>query len=588
VTKRLRLTILALALLGSAAALWLVLVSEHEDHPALTAGIVLLISWAFVVGGLIASSRRQGSRFGLLMCAVGLTTFVAALSDANASIPFTIGVVLGNLFVGVFIHALLSFPSGYLRSRAARVTAVAAYCALILGQIGALLFDDLESYCADCPDNALLVTRSDAANAAIETALAVLGLLIALAIIVILGRRWRSATPPLRRALAPVLSTGGAVIVLIALIFATSVALDRVSAVLSWVATGTLALFPFAFLAGLVRIRLARAAVGRLVVELGETPQEAEVRDALRKALNDPSIQLAYWRPDTRTFVASSGRPISTPQPGDDRASTMIERNGEPVVALIHDPSLDQDPELIEAAAAAAGLALENERLQAELRARLEDLRASRARIVEAQGIERRRLERDLHDGAQQRLVSLALRLRLAQTGIEADPAQAREELARASNELALAVDELRELARGLHPAVLSDRGLHPALEALALRAPLPVEIAADLDQRLPEAVEVAAYYVVAEALTNVVKHARATVAMVRVGRAGHHVVVEVVDDGIGGADPEGGSGLRGLLDRVETLDGRLEVSSPHGGGTRIRAEFPLDGTGDDRAPTPA
>jgi PAS domain S-box-containing protein len=215
-------------------------------------------------------------------------------------------------------------------------------------------------------------------------------------------------------------------------------------------------------------------------------------------------------------------------------------------------------------------------RLNAELHARLEELAASRARIVTAGDVERRRLERNLHDGAQQRLVALSLSLRLAQAKLDSDPAAARSILSGAGEELALALDELRELARGLHPAVLSDRGLHAAVEMLAGRSPVPMEIDAIADERLPAPVEAAAYYLIAEALTNVAKYAQASAVRVRVTESDGGVVVEVTDDGVGGADAAAGSGLRGLADRVEALGGSLEIVSPAGGGTSLRAEIPL------------
>lgn len=221
-------------------------------------------------------------------------------------------------------------------------------------------------------------------------------------------------------------------------------------------------------------------------------------------------------------------------------------------------------------------LEAENERLEAELRARVEELRASRQRIVEAGVAERRRLERNLHDGAQQRLVSLALSLRMARAKVDEDPAGAQRLLEGASEELELALAELRELARGIHPAVLSDRGLGAALEALAGRAPLPVELEGDgAVDGMPETVESAAYFVVAEALTNVAKYAQASSARVSVTREGGTVEVAVSDDGVGGADPERGTGLRGLTDRLAALDGEIDVDSPAGGGTTVRARIP-------------
>jgi PAS domain S-box-containing protein len=223
-------------------------------------------------------------------------------------------------------------------------------------------------------------------------------------------------------------------------------------------------------------------------------------------------------------------------------------------------------------------------RLNSELHTRLEELAASRARIVTAGEVERRRLERNLHDGAQQRLVALSLSLRLALAKLDSDPAAARATLEDAGDELARALAELRELARGLHPAVLSDRGLRAAVEMLAGRSPVPVEIAGIPDERLPEPVEAAAYYLIAEALTNVAKYAHASTVRVRVAATDAGVSVEVSDDGLGGADPTSGSGLRGLADRVEALGGSLEVVSPAGAGTSLRAEIPgklsVDGAG--------
>ena len=251
----------------------------------------------------------------------------------------------------------------------------------------------------------------------------------------------------------------------------------------------------------------------------------------------------------------------------------------EQVAAIVHDPALLEEPELVRAAGAAAALALRNERLDAELRARYEDLRASQARLVAAGDEARRRIERDLHDGAQQRLVSLALMLRMAARRHPDDP-----DLVRAGEELKHALQELRELARGIHPAVLTERGLEAAVAGLASRSHVPVTVTAELDGRLEPAVETAAYFVISEALTNVSKYADATSAEVSVRQANGHVVIDVRDDGNGGADPSAGSGLRGIADRVSALDGLLEVSSPPGEGTVVRAELPTSAA----RPTPA
>jgi signal transduction histidine kinase len=331
---------------------------------------------------------------------------------------------------------------------------------------------------------------------------------------------------------------------------------------------------PLGFLAGLMRASLSRAgAVSELVERLGR--ERGGVRDALAGGLDDPTLELAYWLPEDRRYVDAAGRLMRLPEPGGPRAVTEIEQDGRRIAALVHDAALLDQPELVRAAGAAAALALENERLDAELRARYEELRASRARLVEASDAARRRIERDLHDGAQQRFVSLALTLRLARNRLDPE-SEAAGLVDRGLDELDAGLSELRELARGIHPAVLSERGLAPAIESLAARAPVPVEVSVLPAQRLPPPVETAAYFLVAEALTNVARYAQASEADVAVTRENGRAVIEVRDDGVGGADPGSGSGLRGIADRVAALDGRLHVESPAGGGTVVRAEIPV------------
>jgi len=319
-------------------------------------------------------------------------------------------------------------------------------------------------------------------------------------------------------------------------------------------------------------LRLAVRAYTRAV--LGRRAgQEGPIRELLAERVGDRTLSIAYWLSDREEFVDEMGREVQLPDPGSGRAWTAVEHDGTRVAAIIHDAELDTTPELVNAAAAAAALALDNERLKADLRARVEDLRISRARIVEAADAARRRLERDLHDGAQQQLVSLALDLRLLRARLKgSDVVPMVEEI---SDKLAVALAELRELARGIHPAILTDRGLGPAVQGLADRVPLPVEVDVDLEDRPAPQIEAAAYFVIAEALTNVARYARAHEARVRIRRTGEGVEVVVSDDGIGGADIEGGTGLRGLQDRLAALDGRLAISSPAGLGTTLRAVIP-------------
>jgi signal transduction histidine kinase len=344
-----------------------------------------------------------------------------------------------------------------------------------------------------------------------------------------------------------------------------------------WIAEiACFAAIPISFLAGLVSTRASGVgAVGDLMARLRNAPAHGGLRDALADALRDPSIELAYWLPAKGLYVDADGHPFELPEQDSRRAVAEIEHDGRPVAAIVHDASLLDQPELIQSAGAAAALSLENERLDAELRARIEEVRSSRARLITAEEAARRRLERSLHDGPQQRLVALALGMRTARSRLLEQPEAAAELLEACERELTTTIDELRELARGIHPAVLSDRGLEPALESLCGRFPIPVEIAELPKDRLPAAVESAAYFVISEALANSARYSRATHATVSVARRNGHALVEVRDDGVGGADPTRGNGLRALVDRVGALDGSLELVSAPGEGTIVYAEIP-------------
>ena len=311
-------------------------------------------------------------------------------------------------------------------------------------------------------------------------------------------------------------------------------------------------------------------AVSSYALLVPRMPPGGPVREMLAESLGDRSVTVVYWLPDRGRFVDEHGRPVELPQPGSGRAWTAVDRDGKRLAAIIHDASLDTTPELVMAAAAAASLAIDNERLKADLQARVEELRLSRLRIIEAGDAARRRIERDLHDGAQQQLVSLALDLRMLKARLK-DP-----QIDELSARLATALAELRELARGIHPAILTDRGLAPAIQSLADRGVVPIETDVELEERLAAPIEAAAYFLVAEALTNVARYAEASSARVSVRRAGDELIVEVADDGVGGVDPSAGSGIRGLQDRVAAVGGTLEIDSPVGHGTRLRATLPV------------
>ena len=566
-----------LALAAASGAISLVLTSDHEPHKLATIAIAAPAGLAFVAAGLVARVQRPGNRTGTLLLLVGFSWFLGSLAESNHSLIFTLGLATNFVFLGFVVHLLLAFPSGRLEGRAERNVAASMY-ALVALYAASVPFSQLDNACdtGSCPENAVLIWSSDSVTHVIELAVpaAALGL-IAIAIGLLI-RRWRRATPPLRRALAPVLATGGGLIFLLAALAFADLFLGSARVPNSLVDVALLAI-PLSFLFGLLRTRLARAAAGKIAVEIGDEPAMNELEDAVRRALRDPSARLVLWRGEHDGYVDLEGGSVDLPAVGDQQAVTAIEHLGRPVAALIHDSALLEDPPVLSAVSSAAGLTLENVRLQDELHERLEELHASRARIVEAGDDERRRLERNLHDGAQQRLVALSLALRLAQAKLGDDPGAASELLSAASGELTLALEELRELARGIHPAVLTDRGLGPALESLADRTTIAVELEALPEGRFPTRVEAAAFYVVSESLANVAKYAEASSARVRVTNGSGQAIVEVSDDGIGGADAARGSGLRGLVDRVEALDGRLEIESKPGRGTRIKAVIPCE-----------
>ena len=1101
-TRRLALALWLTALACAAAAVVLVVRSDHEDSPLLTGLIAPSVGIAFVTAGLVAWLRRPRNRTGALLTMVGFTWYLGALTLADDSIPFTAGLLLNNLVFGFFAWLVLAFPTGELGSRLNRLVAGATFLLATVGQAGYLLvYDPRESACPACPPNRLLATHNDSLETAVRLAIDVTAVAVAFAFVTILARRWHRAAPATRRMLTPVYATAGVTAVLIVVNFVAVVA-SGVTTVGFWpIVYVALLTVPLAFIYALLRTRLAQADAGRLLLlQTPDEPTPHEAENALRRTLQDPTLELAYWLQERDGYVDADGNPFELPSEGDERAVTRIEYEDRPVAAMVHDPALREEPELIESVVATVRVAIEKDRsvqalreserrrralldampdnmfrvtrggdylganikderylpisseelegrnvrdilppqvaeivlagvaraldsgapqtveyrmrrpigirdsearivasgddeaviivrditqrkyqealleaerdfirtvvdgapaifavvdaeggvvrfndalaglcgfadteevrgtpfweafvttadtaavqarfaeameseqsprhehrwrsddarepacvewsvtrlpdqagqrrylisgldvtarrlqeqelrrLYAELesrnrelqrerdfantiadttpsllcvvtaegrivphgvnpafeellgwteeevtgrtfdelvlpegeRARFpavlawvraggaggemetdwttrggesvsiawtltplqdrraqqwylisgsdvterrrqaqelrelyeeleernrqaererdflnaiannapsmlclvdetgtvaprasnrafeevleydpedtgggtfwdryvvpeeaeevrqrimrvvageplgehdstwvtstghrlpvawsctpmpqlddrtlflitgvdvserkrqeEELRASRQRIVEAGDAERRRLERNLHDGAQQRLVAISISLRLAKARLRTDPPTAGPLLQAAAEELAHALEELRELARGIHPAVLTDRGLHPALVAVASRSPVPVALDVT-EERMPGPVEAAAYYVVSEALANVAKYAEASTVSVRVARLNGRALVEVADDGIGGADPTTGTGLRGLADRVSALDGRLDVESAPRRGTRIRAEIPL------------
>ena len=810
----------ALGALVYASAAVLLITGDHEN-PGLVVVIAVFAGLSFTIAGAFAAATRPENRTGAQMLSVGLLWSLGALQAADSAWPFTIGYLLSGLSFVAFAHLILSYPTGHMRRGDGRLVWGVLGIVLAGPLLVALLDPTPIPTCDNCPRNAILAVDSPPAARAAGIVLALGAAALGAAFIVRLVRRYHEASPPLRRVIGPVyLFT---LVSLVGLVASGLVATISAAAgfVVELAALASLALMPVAFVAGVLRTRMARAGIADLAIAIGNgTP----LRDALADALGDPSLQLAYWSPERERWVDEEGRTLSDPIAKGAQAATFVEQGGRRVAALIHDRTLTEQRELVDAVAATVSIAFEKERLQAEVRAQYrfletiintvpsllsvvdtqgrfrnfnraveiasglddreridgayfwdvfisseereamierfhqaapdfieaeyensftdatgqerviawrtaplvdesgnvvrivaggiditdrkhrevdlqrqrdfantvadtipsyivvtdraglivpnganrafcdafgwridelggvsildlvdpvdevparigitgaangvaqveretawigrdgrqltvawtatpildqrgtarvlvsgmdvserkrqeEEVRASRSRIVAATDAARRRLERNLHDGAQQRLAALSLSLRLAESRLPSDPAQAAELLTTARDELARALDELRELARGLHPNVLTDRGLGPALESLVLRSPFPVDVEVP-GERLAPAIEAAAYYVAAEALANVAKYAHAASAGVHIAEDDERgeIVVEVMDDGIGGADPSRGSGLKGLEDRVAALDGTLEVESPPGAGTRIRARIP-------------
>lgn len=530
---------------------------------------------SFVLAGLVAWSLRPRNRVGLLMMGVGVGLLLPSLAR-----PFATSFVLmpanteqlptrfvaeifmqtvGGLWAVVLLHLLLGFPEGRLVSRLDRVLVRFFYVAVpVLGLLVPVFV------LADLRPPATAAHYIPIAFGAIG-----LGLLL---------RRWIFGGYARRRSLSPLFWPAVTLAVLFVAVTSLSLArLDWGRSLLGISPRLLLIALPLGFLIGLYRTGLDMSSVGDLVVSLSSGLAPDQLQPALARALHDPSLEVVYWLPTHGWFADLAGRRIELPAAGSERAASVLGDPAAPVAALVYDSSLVHEGHLVDTAAAAVRLAVENARLQVELRAQLEEVRQSRARLVDAADSERRRVERDLHDGAQQQLVTLLLSLQVTKTEALTHHAPATAAMLDANiAALKQALDELRELARGIHPTILTEAGLVPAVLSLAERCPIPVKVTGDLDGgRLPPQLEAALYFVVAEAITNAVKHSKGRRIYVAIGCGSGLATVEVSDDGVGGAELSAGSGLRGLSDRVAAVGGRLVVTSHSGAGTTVHSEVP-------------
>jgi signal transduction histidine kinase len=542
---------------------WFAGASTLDDLALLAAG------WALIASGLAFWVRRPGNRFGPLLAAAGFAWFLPEWNNPGigSALPFTIGLCLYAACPPLVGHAVLAYPGGQLRSHMDRVAVVGAYVGgvLVLGVLPALVFDPDAQGCTQCRANLLAVSDRNDLWTDLNRAGLYLGLAWALALASLILVRITHASNWAR----PIVAAGVAYLTFVAGGIALS--LDRgelsngaMERRLWLVQAAALVVLSAGVAWSWVLSRRARAAVARLVVDLAQSPPPGGLRDVLAGTVGDPGLVLAYPLDATGRLVDAQGHQV---EPDRGQEETKLIRDGSVVAVLGHAPGLLAAEELVDEVAAAARLALENERLQAEVSAGLEELRASRARIVAAGDAERRRLERDLHDGAQQRLVGLSLSLRLARGELAKDAGPETVALLdEADAELRAAIADLRELAQGIFPAVLADEGLAAAVEALAEDGRVPIRIRDLAEGRFPPQVETAAYTVVAEA-------ARATTVGIAVEAKhfGNALLVDVETHDDLGLD------VVVLQDRLRVLGGRLAVERADDGSVTLHAELPCE-----------
>ena len=549
-----------------------VLVVVEPIEPAWVIALFPLLGFEYAITGIVAWWRRPTNRVGAVLVLGGWFWLLAGALNTDITMCIAIGQLAAVLPFAVIVHLVLVYPSGRAGSTAARVLVAATYLTTTVFQLTLYLFGPS----GDAQDPWQLVD-APALHDAAQWVQRVLGLAVVLATGVVVLRRMRPMTPAARHVLAPLALYGlliAALIPVSASIISPLIDLDPLT--LATIQLSLLALVPPAFALGVLRGGFART--GELVelgAWLGSAGPRTGVQDALAATLGDPSVEVCYWLADVGRYVNGHGRPIELPD-ADSRPArgvASIELDGQQLGAIIFDPIAVDDTEIVRTAGRVVGVALDRERLAVQLRSSLDELYESRARIVEAGDRERRRVARDLHDGLQAQLVLLAIR---AQHLVDdaSDPL-AREAAIAVRRGLDRAVDELRRLVGGVMPALLVERGLAAATDELVDRMPIATTLTAHRAAPLPPSVESTAYFVIVEACANAVKHSRAARVSIGIEVVDDVLVVEVGDDGIGGAVTGTGSGLAGMADRVDALGGLFDLASPPGEGTRVRIEVP-------------
>lgn len=537
----------------------------------------LLVGVLFVSAGLLGIKYRPDSPVGALLGLAGFLYLVGRLQGADPPALWLIAVLANVAWQGIVFYIVFSFPDRRLRFLSARVIVTVAVVYTLANNLFGLVTTRIRlTPTGDA--NPFYVNIDASILERLRVALLYGGGIFIVVATGWLVRRWFVASPPLRRALTPIyLATFAVSTVALVLRFAVGVVAPTTdpAQVISIGLLIAFGLVPVAFLIGLLRAHMARSAVADLVVHLAEVPSPDRLRQSLAKALGDPTVEVFRWSEDAG-YIREDGSPASLTVLDPGRAVTSIEAPQAALLAILHDASLLDDPGLISSVVTAVRLTLDNERLEARVQEQLEEVRTSRARITAAADSARKKIERDIHDGSQQQLVAAVMALQAAADRLDAESDVA-EELDAVMAQLTTAIDELRELARGIHPAVLTERGLKSALAALARRSAIPVQLDISLlTERLSESVEAAAYFIASEAIANAQTHSNSSEIELKVHQSSDLLTVSVIDNGIGGASVDSGTGMAGMRDRAETAGGTLEVRSPDGGPTDVTAKLPL------------
>lgn len=570
VRKRLGIWQTALIIaVGIAGVVWVVVLINQADadQPGLLAALAGWTTIPYIVAGAVAWRRRPDSRHGLLMVIAGYVVLLTFLSWSSNDFVSTVAEVFDFAPPLMFLIVFLTYPSGRVQTKAEQIVIGVAGAAAALTVVYLPLgFDEtLLTVNTQWPELAQRIEYAQLVLMAVAL-LGGAGLLIS---------RRIGSTRPLRRWFGYLVDSFSVALFILAVLYLVIVSGWNVNVEpVRLVMFGLVGVAPLVFLIGLIDERLGRAAIADLMVGSTVTLGPGELQDGVRRALRDASARVIYWIPDFDSYADVDGKSVDLDDLGDVSLTPVGE--GEQAMAiLIHDPALDYETTLLNSVAAATAMLIHKAQLEVELRARVDELRGSRMRILDAEQRERRRLERDLHDGAQQRLLALSLSLGEIEAHIEDQELRARVDEAR--SEVSASLEELRDLARGIHPAALIDHGLAVALESLATRSPLPVDVTMVPIEGISRGAELTAFYLASEALANIAKHSGAKRASIDATVEDGRLILEIGDDGAGGADTRDGSGLRGLADRVEAIGGRFMVWSPSGGGTRLRAEIPCE-----------